>query len=251
MDATIDQSVLQIERFQIVYASHIYNTMFGVFANFRCEKVDDNTMLIKQIDFLPISYNGPLVVCIEGVKGPDWYPNKTRKEGELKSLEFELQLGVSLDDFHPKIKEPFSISFSDAELAVKRGDYFRIIREIVPVRRPLTNEDQPQEMVDRAFVNGVFDNEHFVRDGLVAAAQKRFQPERKHGMLVEEPVISNPVRELPRTNLDEIAKILKNVELPDATRSELNSLIEEDLAKIEIVGLPSIKCTPGDSRINF
>ena len=66
-------------RFQLVYATQLYGSLFALTARFQTEKLENGNIMIRQIDFVGVNYKGPLnlgIINLEVKKVPS---NKLEK----------------------------------------------------------------------------------------------------------------------------------------------------------------------------
>jgi hypothetical protein len=135
-------------RFQLIYATQLYSSLFGVFARFRTEKQSEEIVTIKQIDFIGINYKGPINLGIIDIN-----VSHNNVDGLL-----EIDLTVRADNT-PLYTDEFNKT--NLNYGIRRGDVMRITRTILPMY-----EGSSTDVMDKAFVNGKFDSEFFERDGL-------------------------------------------------------------------------------------
>ncbi len=142
------------DRFQFVYDTQLYMTFFGVYGRFTCAP-DDDGIEIKQIDFIGINYKGLLNLKIDEVElDEDDGVDLSKK----RDLDIKLYLRVT---FEPRPKTDIYEFQPDKKVVVEPGKVLTINRELRPMYSGSSNN-----IVERAIVNGHFDSEFYVRDGM-------------------------------------------------------------------------------------
>lgn len=138
-------------RFQLVYATQLYGTLFGAFARFQTAKSGAN-IKIKQIDFYGINYKGSINLGIR-----DLFIN------DIENDVLKIDLTLQADDTAIYTKE---IKKENLNILITPNQALEIDRTLVPMNDDMTLPDE-----HRAFKHGKFDSEFFVRDGLYVKAK--------------------------------------------------------------------------------
>lgn len=133
-------------RFQLIYATHLYGTLFGLFSRFQTAE-EDGTLIIKQIDFYGINYKGPINLGINKIDIND-------DDSDLLRIDLKLQA----DDTEIHTRE---INKKGLNIPISANQSLLVERELLPMQGDTTLPDEV-----RAFKNGKFDSEFFERDGL-------------------------------------------------------------------------------------
>jgi len=135
------------KRFQLVYATQLYGSLFGVFGRFNAREVDNTKMELDSVDFQGINYKGPINLGIKEI---------SLKSSDSNALNIELKLQADETGMYTDVKRCTINKF------VTKNQLFVIERELVPMVDPNLEPD----ILKRAFKHGKFDSEFFVRDGL-------------------------------------------------------------------------------------
>ena len=136
------------EKFQFVYATQLYGSIFGLYANFQVRDIGD-TATIEKIHLFGVNYKGPVCLGITRVSPP-----------EVNGIDLELEVFLQANDttVHTPV---FTVN---TDLEVTRDTELKVIRELDPMSGA-TYYDNDAPITDRSFVNGKFDSEFFARDG--------------------------------------------------------------------------------------
>ena len=132
-------------RIQAIYASQLYGTFFGVFANFNVEKfvdsdgkTDKNKLIITKINFTLINYKGEKnIKIIQPFKSAEYFHDDIIKGFSIELIVQHtvdakpIQRGVELDlsEFFPKTKGA----------VINKGDYFRVVRKLIKMNNQVVS----------------------------------------------------------------------------------------------------------------
>lgn len=148
------------ERYQQLYATQLYGTLFGVFGKFTWEHVDGG-LKIKRICLRGINYKGPYTLKIVDRFDEPFVQQSRKVDGQVLILELFLKADTSQRHKFPEVVWDFEEKYPNDEFILRDNDYFRINRNLLPM---VDKKDGPIER--RAFKNGMFDEEFYYRDGL-------------------------------------------------------------------------------------
>lgn len=146
-------------RYQAIYASQRYGTFYGLYGKFNIEKRGEKTLL-HGVDLKLINYKGILDISIE--TGPD----SIALDEEAMELNRNIPVILLKVKVRAKIQEPnFESSFRLMNpIEIKRGTFFSVITDIIPLGG--------QKDIKDPYIDGVFDNEFFYRDGMLHVERK-------------------------------------------------------------------------------
>ncbi|MEQ8243883.1 hypothetical protein [Fulvivirga sp.] len=183
-------------RFQFVYATQLYHSFFCAYARISAD-INQNEALIKKIEFRGLTYKGCLNLKIVKVE--------LDSTSELEGLNIKMTLQGDTDgSSSPETQPKDDLDFGENGLKIMKGQYLNIFRELIPLYPESNVLDK-----SRAFVNGHFDEEFYVRDGMFVK---------------------------PKTDM------------PDGRLFSEDDYIGNDI-NAENFFSPGIKCTPGTSKI--
>lgn len=156
---TISLSSEDNSRYQAIYASQQYGTFYGLFGKFDIEKRGKRTLL-HGIDLKLINYKGILNMSIE--TGPD----SVALDEEARETVRDIPVILLKVEVRAKIQDPnYDSSLRLLKpIEVKKGTFFSVISEVLPI--------SGHKDTKVPFVDGVFDNEFFFRDGLPNVERK-------------------------------------------------------------------------------
>lgn len=200
-------------RYQLVYATQLYGTLFGVYAKVYSE-IEGDEAFLNRIDFIGINYKGENTITLLDHFDKPVYAENSKTGVRALQLKIEVQAGGQ----HEQNIDPVTLNLAEAypheRFSFKRGDYLSIKRVLIPM---VTDTSLP--LKERAFYNGHFDSEFYVRDGLYVKHREQNPDDLHfdHSDLIFDNVMENPVT--------------------DSDSSGGN--------------LGSIRCTPGDNKIHF
>ncbi len=165
-------------RFQFLYGTHLYGTLFGVFINFGWhEQSNASTRTLDKITFVGVNYKGPVnlelvpdphkpnEIFIESGNEPAW------KDGEVSGFQMNLWVRASQNQTNPKLTR---LDLDVAKIRnlqpLQHGNYIRVDRKLQRMNPAITTiPEEPNARKDAlrkgAFVNGQFDSEFYERDG--------------------------------------------------------------------------------------
>ena len=130
--------------FQLVFASQVYGTFFGIYARFDFTRQSERFKLNK-ITFRIINYKGQINIGIDAVKPPEYNKN------DPKNLNFIFYL----KGYMPPLQD-YECDFTRDEIYLEDGSQ-------ITFKRSMRNFT---ERPDDTFNMGVFDDEFYFRDGL-------------------------------------------------------------------------------------
>jgi hypothetical protein len=145
--------------FQLVFASQVYGTFFGIYAKLDFTKLSGRLKLNK-ITFRIINYKGQINIGIDSVDAPLYHPEDHRK----------LNIIFHLKGYMPPLQD-YECDFTQDEIYLEDGSeitFKRNMRDFVADTNHL-------------FEDGAFDSEFYFRDGLfpieapVAALEKEIE----------------------------------------------------------------------------
>ncbi len=174
-----------IERFQAVYAGQIYGTFFGLFA--RCdfetgEHQSGKCTLIKKINLILINYKGEKNVELSlDFPKPEFKPIEPAGPGSEKKKIIKLDINARISKEAKAIQENIIIDLTKWHkdgLLVEQGDTIQFYRNTERL-----NTNSLDKLEDRAFVNGMFDSEHFIRDGIFVIPKPQIDYEIKENKI--------------------------------------------------------------------
>ncbi|MEM1406210.1 MAG: hypothetical protein AAGG59_05505 [Bacteroidota bacterium] len=162
------------DRFQLIHATQLYGTFFGIYAQMVCDKPSDGKTRLKEMNFVGINYKGP--INLELCKQPgatdqilvvDKPRTKTTDDG---GIEMDIWVRASTKNVETKF-EVLTLDFQQFNLdEISDGNYLRVLRKL---QRMSSNGTGSK---NEAIVNGMFDSEYFVRDGLLIRPQGDISP---------------------------------------------------------------------------
>ena len=141
-------------KFQFLYGSQLYGTLFGVYGLFTTTS-DVNNYYIEKIEFKVINYKGILDIDLIQVSKPEWIDtndNDPKEPDAVFAFQIEVQGAKSsnktitknyIDGNHPK------------GLEVERNSYLHFDRRLKHIH---PNKE--------TILNGIFDSEFYYREGL-------------------------------------------------------------------------------------
>lgn len=135
------------DRYQLIYATELYSSLFAAYAKFDTSTNGDGTVKITQVEVVGINYKGPINLGIV-LAEYDEFVNNTHT----------LKLIIQANDTGIWSK---STSITNLNIDVSDGHMLRVERKLLPMNNTITD---PLEK--RAFVQGKFDSEFFTRNGV-------------------------------------------------------------------------------------
>lgn len=156
-----------IDRFQAVYAGQIYGTFFGLFT--RCEFETKHhqpgiSALIKKMNFILINYKGEKNVEIScNFPKPELIPIESDLPGDKKKI-IKINMKARINSGAKAIQENLELDFTKwfkDGVTVEQKDNIQFYRNTERL-----NPNSKDSLEDRAFVDGMFDSEHYIRDGI-------------------------------------------------------------------------------------
>jgi hypothetical protein len=143
-------------RFQFVYATQLYGSFFGLYASFNCEEDREKQghKIINSISFQGITYKGLVNFKIDSISQP-----KITAEAIDGRNFYQIDLFLKAGFGQPRCSAELVIEKPN-DFSLKPGDYIRILRGLAPLHETTVN------VGDDAFSQGLFDEEHYDRDGL-------------------------------------------------------------------------------------
>ena len=160
------------ERYQLLYATQLYGTLFGVFGKFEWEHVKGG-LKINRMCLRGINYKGPYTLKIVDRFDEPFVQQSRKVEGQVLVLELFVKADTSNGVEFPEVVWDFERSYPGEDFVLRDNDYLRINRNLLPM---VDATDGPIEQ--RAFKNGLFDEEFYYRDGLYV----REKAENAHNM---------------------------------------------------------------------
>lgn len=139
------------DKYQLIYTTQLYGTIFSVFANFSALNEENGIMRINQINFIGVNYKGQVNLDIKAIQDPVLVDN---------DQQLNVTLELQSDDRGPYT----SIISKSVDVAVDKELGIIVDRELLPMNANYDRVDIPIE--DRAFRDGKFDSEYFLRDGV-------------------------------------------------------------------------------------
>lgn len=175
-----------LERYQLIYATQLYETLFGVYGKFTVAQKGD-TSVINSIDFIGINYKGPITLSVYPKFDKPTYATDSDSGRKMLEMNLYLQAGKS----SPQNIDPYVVDlkkmFPDETFTLKNNDYLKVQRKLVPM---VTDNKLP--IAERAFSNGQFDSEFYDRDGLYVKEKPSESAEMSGGNLIFGHVKENP-----------------------------------------------------------
>ncbi|MEL6559955.1 MAG: hypothetical protein AAFQ94_17330 [Bacteroidota bacterium] len=175
-----------IERYQFIYATQLYETLFGVYGKFNVVQQGDSSV-ITSIDFIGINYKGPITLSVFPQFDQPTYATDSDSDRKMLEMNLYLQAGKSspqnINSYVVNLKE----LYPDETFTLKNNDYLKIQRKLVPM---VTDNKLP--VSERAFSNGQFDSEFYERDGLYVKEKPSEAAEMTGGNLIFNHVKENP-----------------------------------------------------------
>lgn len=170
-------------RFQLIYATQLYGSLFALTARFQTERMDNGNMMIRQIDFVGANYKGPLNLGIINLEVKK-VPNNKLDKGFL-----EVNVTLQANDAMVFSRE---IQKTGLDIEVDCGNdeekMLKIYRSLAPMY-----EGNSDKIEDQAFVHGKFDSEFFERDGVyVKKKEKAHENQFEETDIIEIPDFSDP-----------------------------------------------------------
>ncbi|MGB3466216.1 MAG: hypothetical protein WBA74_13140 [Cyclobacteriaceae bacterium] len=200
-------------RYQFVYATQLYGTLFGVYARVHSE-VSDHEAKLTKIDFIGINYKGDNTISLLSHFDKPTYAKNQETGVRVLQIKLEVQAGRNAPQHIDPVTLDLAGTFHEDEFVLRRGDYLKIQRMLIPM---VTDDSLP--LVERAFYNGHFDSEFYVRDGLFVKYKDQNPDDIDYD---RSDLIFDNVRENP-------------------------AIDEQDSGNL----LGSIRCTPGYNKIYF
>lgn len=156
-------------RFQAVYASQVYGTFFSIFAKFTVEPVlivnenqetvvEEDSVQLTRVDLKLINYKG--LFNIELIDEKLNIQKATETNTNTETLLLNLKVKAATEDNFNTTQE----IILDSPITINHGTYFSIVRKLLPLSGSFSPE--------RPYVNGVFDNEFYYRDGLAKPVRR-------------------------------------------------------------------------------
>ena len=152
-------------RFQLIYATHLYGTLFGVFARFQTEKIDDDSIKVKMIDFMGINYKGNINLGIKGIKVNEVVDDVLKIDLILQADGTGFRTKEFLKPDLPEVMQEDEPRPHFDNIIIKKDQSLEVIRTLVPMNIDHPDYENLQDEI-RAFKDGKFDSEFFIRDGL-------------------------------------------------------------------------------------
>lgn len=223
MDYSSNINLNDSKRVQTIYASQLYGTFFGIFATFDVTKTitsgNSKTKKITGINFNLINYKGPLNLEISWVGnvrkidkqqlGFEGIAADIHVQHTSKSMPFQLFNPANKGALHLDLtnKKNFLVQDSNASdyihdslgVEVKANDhYLRLERTLIPMKPiPANTKNYPKNSI----VDGVFDEEFYVRDGNYVTLRVRPDIKGKVGMEEYQPkLLAWPSDSCPPSN---------------------------------------------------
>lgn len=175
----------ETERFQAVYASQIYGTFFGVFARFDLDQKAHQTgkgTIIKKVHLLLLNYKGEKNIEIVH---SNFLPKKPKPGDDLV-----INILVKTSKDSAPFQDGITIDFTHLKgggFSIKNEGRLLFVRETLPL-----NPDTNADLKDRAFVDGDFDSEFFIRDGIYVMEKPRMQYEEENKIVDWPPLFPSP-----------------------------------------------------------
>lgn len=175
-----------IERYQLIYATQLYGTLFGVFGKFNVVQ-QRNASAINSIEFIGINYKGPVTLSIYPQFDKPTYATDSGSNRKMLEMNLYLQAGKgSQQNIDPYVIDLKAL-YPGEIFSLENNDYLKIERKLVPM---VNNYALP--VAERAFSNGQFDSEFYVRDGLYIKEKPSALNEMSAGNLIFGNVKENP-----------------------------------------------------------
>ena len=179
MSPTALLPITEKERFQLLYYTQVYQTLFAFFARFEVSNAGDEHVKIDAIEFIGVSYKGPKCVRIVGIEvsyNKTGVPDIDALAGGF--LEFKLTISATgsgtfsrLPEGHPHVSngDPKRIMRFSKGIIVPKKSTFRLERTLQSMsnfEEKVKNGGQLNLPAD-AYHHGSFDSEFFARDGFM------------------------------------------------------------------------------------
>ncbi|MEM6831009.1 MAG: hypothetical protein AAGA66_03690 [Bacteroidota bacterium] len=161
------------DMFQFVYGTQLYDSMFSLYANFNA-RANGDLMEVEEITFIGVNYKGNINLGIKDISAP------------VLAGDGALEITVTLQADDSTAITPLKTVSAGQEVGA--GNYLKIIRELAPMSDDYYDAQKP--ILDRAFTNGKFDSEYFVRDGLfIKERPKDWQMLRSEDLILQNPLV--------------------------------------------------------------
>ncbi|NQZ77048.1 MAG: hypothetical protein HRT61_13240 [Ekhidna sp.] len=174
-------------RFQLVYATQLYGSLFALTARFQTEKLENGNIMIRQIDFVGVNYKGPLnlgIINLEVKKVPS---NKLEKGFLVVNITLQANDAMVFSREISKKGLDIEVDCSNDEKKM-----LKIHRSLAPMY-----EGNSDKIEDQAFVHGKFDSEFFERDGVyVKRKEKDHENQFEETDVIEIPEFSDPTNRI-------------------------------------------------------
>ncbi|WP_160111952.1 hypothetical protein [Aquimarina sp. AU58] len=155
-------------RFQSIYASQSYGTFYAVFARFTVHdiitsdhQVVPNKKLLEQIELKLVNYKGNINMAFAKKSEIDEDSlEKTTSGNEIKTFLLKINIKGAVGDNIGLI----DVLYFEEPLIIENDTYFTVIRELLTLSGKTKEEfNKPEE--NSPFVNHIFDEEFYLRDG--------------------------------------------------------------------------------------
>ena len=155
-------------RYQAIYASQRYGTFYGLFGKFHIEKRGKKTFL-HGIESKLLNYKGILNISIETDD------DSVALDAKAKELNRGIPVMLLKVKVRARIQDPNyegTLKLLNP-IEIKEGTFFSVITDFIPLGG--------QKDIPAAYVDGVFDNEFFYRDGVSHVQREITDIDPDHG----------------------------------------------------------------------
>lgn len=154
-------------RFQLIHATQLYGTFFGIYAQIICKPDGAGKTQLERMNFIGINYKGPinLELCRQSPKSNQILVKPGKEPKYITTGDKGVLMDIWVRASTRNVEKDFDVLTLDFtqyfQDKLESGNYLRVLRKLQRMDPNGTGQ------ISESVVNGMFDSEYFVRDGLL------------------------------------------------------------------------------------